>query len=304
MTSHHTPAEAGLPSLPPLSDADQLIEALSKNIRLRAGGFIVTIYGDVVEPRGGHVWMGNLIETCASVGINESLVRTAVSRLVAADRLKGSREGRKSYYSLSDAAQGEFLAAAKRIFGPVEPQDWCFVWLPDSATEADQVVLEGVGFRRTGAGWWLGPRGHLPQSAKGLVLAADMLGDRDLIRSMAAGLWDWTPLSEAYQAFVTGFTPILVALEQGMAIRPDQMLQLRLLMVHQFRQVALRDPDLPLAARPEPWIGHQARALFAMLYRLLSGGADAYIARQFVSVDGPLPATTAMVERRLVLLAG
>jgi len=48
-------------------------------LSLRAGSFIVTLYGDVVEPRGGRLWMGNIIETCASMGISETLVRTAVS---------------------------------------------------------------------------------------------------------------------------------------------------------------------------------------------------------------------------------
>ena len=53
----------------------------------RAAAFIVTIYGDVVEPRGGATWIGNLIEICAAVGISETLVRTAVSRLVSAGQL-------------------------------------------------------------------------------------------------------------------------------------------------------------------------------------------------------------------------
>lgn len=63
----------------------------------RCASFIVTIYGDVVEPRGGILWMGNLIDLCAVAGLNESLVRTSVSRLVSAGQLIGVREGRKSY---------------------------------------------------------------------------------------------------------------------------------------------------------------------------------------------------------------
>ena len=61
------------------------------------GAFIVTVYGDVVVPRGGVLWTGTLIEVCERVGISESLVRTAVSRLVAAHRLRGERLGRHSY---------------------------------------------------------------------------------------------------------------------------------------------------------------------------------------------------------------
>lgn len=309
MTSHPTsstpmPAETAPVSASQRGDADRLIETVIKAIRLRAGGFIVTIYGDVVEPRGGHLWIGNLIETCASVGISESLVRTAVSRLVAADRLKGSREGRRSYYSLSEAAQTEFMLAAGRIFEPKHNQGWCCVWLPERGAEPDVTLLEWAGFRRLAAGWWLGPRATLPTGLNALVLDGTMTGPKAMVQAMAANLWDWSVLDEGYAGFVRVFTPVRQAIEDKQIIAPDQMLQLRLLMVHQFRQVALRDPDLPPDALPDGWIGHLARALFAELYHALSPLADAYVASHFVSAAGPLAAQTVMTERRLALLAG
>ncbi|PII39244.1 hypothetical protein T190_08555, partial [Sinorhizobium meliloti CCBAU 01290] len=98
----------------------RIIRPILDETPLRAASFIVTIYGDVVEPRGGAIWIGNLIEICAGVGISETLVRTAVSRLVAAGQLAGEREGRRSFYRLTDAARAEFAAAARVIFGPPE----------------------------------------------------------------------------------------------------------------------------------------------------------------------------------------
>lgn len=71
-----------------------LVSRILSSAQPRASSFIVTIYGDVVEPRGNVLWMGTLIECCARHGISESLVRTAVSRLVAAGRLEGERIGR------------------------------------------------------------------------------------------------------------------------------------------------------------------------------------------------------------------
>ena len=81
--------------------APRATDGLLDGERLRAASFIVTIYGDVVEPRGGLLWMGTLIEVCARAGISETRVRTAVSRLVAAGRLEGTREGRRSFYRLT-----------------------------------------------------------------------------------------------------------------------------------------------------------------------------------------------------------
>src|SRR5690242_7752912 len=90
-------------------ELSEAVAALLINLPIKAASFIVTIYGDVIEPRGGVVWIGNLIETCKNVGITETLVRTAVSRLVAAGRLAGEREGRRSFYRLTEAAQAEFV---------------------------------------------------------------------------------------------------------------------------------------------------------------------------------------------------
>ena len=36
-----------------------------------AAPFVVTLYGDVVAPRGGELWTGNIVETLATVGIGE-----------------------------------------------------------------------------------------------------------------------------------------------------------------------------------------------------------------------------------------
>ncbi len=69
------------------------VAALVEPGELRAASFIVTLYGDVVEPRGGLLWMGTLVEVCALVGISETRVRTAVSRLVAAGPARGDARG-------------------------------------------------------------------------------------------------------------------------------------------------------------------------------------------------------------------
>lgn len=67
------------------------------------------------------MWTGTLIELCRCVGTNELLVRTSVSRLVAASRLEGERIGRRSYYRLRSSAVAEFMQAADLLYGPDRP---------------------------------------------------------------------------------------------------------------------------------------------------------------------------------------
>lgn len=96
----------------------QWLPLLQQRLTTRAPAMIVTIYGDIVVPRGGVLWMGTLVEICAHLGISETLVRTAVSRLVAAEQLVGERDGRRSYYRLASGARTEFAAAARLLYGP------------------------------------------------------------------------------------------------------------------------------------------------------------------------------------------
>ena len=113
------------------------------------------------------------------------MVRTAVSRLVAANRLNGEREGRRSYYRLSDSAQTEFLLAASRIYGRRPRQDWCFIWLADTGQEPALAHLELAGFRRLASNWFLGPQAHLPPQINAVMFDAQTQAPRAMLQAMA-----------------------------------------------------------------------------------------------------------------------
>ena len=274
------------------SAPSHLLQQVLDGLSLRAGSFIVTIYGDVVEPRGGRLWMGALIETCARVGINESLVRTAVSRLVAAGQLEGERAGRRSFYGLTEAARREFLAAAQIIFGAEARPGWSLLWLPPELGDDAGTQLDRAGFARLAPRWYLGS-GEAPV-AGALCFSAEAKNVA-LLRAMAASHWDLLAEGQAYADFISRFSRL-----EGTAqsLSPDEALLLRLLLVHQFRAAALRDPGLPDEALPKGWPGRPARTLFARLYLALSGGAEARIAEAFESEDGPLPDATEATRRR------
>jgi len=275
--------------------------ALAGAMPLRAAGFIVTLYGDVVVPRGGEVWIGTVIEACAAVGISETLVRTAVSRLVSAGQLEGWRRGRRSFYRLSDAAQAEFAEASRLIYGPPEgggaPARWRFVHLPEDGAEGRMTQLERAGYARLRPQLAVGvARGAAPRGL--LCFEAEASGALGLMAGFAAQAWDLEPHAAAYRAFLARFA----AVEAG-ALTGTEALAMRLLLVHAWRGVLLRDPRLPPEALPVDWPGHAARALFARLYTALSPAADSLVAARFEGGKGPLPAVNAVLEARAALLA-
>jgi phenylacetic acid degradation operon negative regulatory protein len=283
-------------------DARELIDAILAERPLRAGAFIVTLYGDVVVPRGGTLWIGNLIETCAEVGINESLVRTAVSRLVAAGRLEGERDGRRSFYRLTEAAREEFERAAILLFGGrAASGDWRFVHF---AGPAPGDALERAGYARIAPRFAVSPWSAepVPDEAGALVFRAEPAGGRDALRAFAAELWRLDEHAEAYAAFLRLFDPLAACLEAGRPPPGRTCLIARLVLVNEFRKAALADPRLPADALPDDWPGEPARRLFARLYLRLSEGADSHVEAHFVDARGPLRAVgDALVRRRAAL---
>ena len=272
-----------------------LIPRLCADLPITAGSFIVTVYGDVVVPRGEVLWIGSLIETCARIGISENLVRTAVSRLVAAGRLEGERSGRRSFYRLAPAARAEFADAARLLYARPQPSgDWLVMLHPAMPED----LARRHRMARMGGDLWLCPaRGDLPPTG-GLVLRAAPAAGLDHLPQLA-GFWDLAALAQGYRMVLARFRP----LSDGPVLSPEDALIARLLLVHLYRGVLLRDPGLPPEALPPDWPGTEAQALFRSLYPALSPLAEAHIARVMVGEDGPLAETTPRTQARLHALA-
>lgn len=266
---------------------------------MKGAAFIVTIYGDVVEPRGGVLWMGNLIDTCTAAGISESLVRTAVSRLVAAGQLDGSRVGRRSFYRLTPEARAEFAYAASVLYEPHDASQWRMVYLGGQEPDATMRRLKRLGYAAVASRLAIGPDGAPALPSDALVWDAAVTQGGDAMRQFAAEYWDLDTYAAAFQSFIGRFQPVAALAE---SVEPAMALTLRLLLVHQYRGVALRAPRLPSEAMPQGWAGHAARRLFAQLYLALSKAADKYISASFVDGDGPLLEVGNAVRQRQAML--
>ena len=137
-------------------------------------------------------------------------------------------------------------------------------------------------------------RGQAPPTGA-LVFHAEALTNA---RPLTA-FWDLTALRDGYAGFIALFS----------SLTPDRLseseaLTARLLLVHAYRFVLLRDPRLPVEHLPADWNAPEARALFCRLYLALTPAAESHVAALCEGTDGPLPATTEASEhRRLALLS-
>lgn len=266
----------------------------------RAAAFIVTVYGDIVEPRGGILWMGSLIDICADFGITETLVRTAVSRLVDAGQLSGERTGRRSYYRLTQAARIEFSLAAKALFAPDHNHDgWLFLRRPAAVSEN---ILLREGFVPMGPDLLIGADRERNMTLEGMVFRASLQQGKDDLPEFAQQYWQLDKYAAAYQTFMVLFKTLGQELDNGLKISGRASLSARLALVHEYRAVLLRDPRLPHAALPKDWPGGSAGRLFADLYARLSPATNAYVGSALSDPVATLPAETAATKQRLVTL--
>src|SRR5215212_3317467 len=235
---------------PPPPPPSPLAATLARVGPPRIASFVVTVWGDAVAPRGGSLWLGSLQAILDRLGCTPGQVRTAMSRLTEEGWLARNRVGRHSFYRLGSRGEASFGAAAARIYAGCAP-DWDgFFRLvlgggPDTAARGFGALPGGVLVGVAGA------LDDLPRDAPALLATPRSPAEA---RAVAAQAWPLETLAGGYAHFLAGFAPLRDA-----AVPAEEALPLRLLLVHEWRRVVLRDPLLPAALLPEDWPGAPAR---------------------------------------------
>lgn len=265
---------------------------------------LVTIFGDSVRPHGGEVWTGSLVGLVEPLGISERLVRTSLNRLASEGLLATRRVGRRSFYSVTPAADREFASVEERIYHRAR-EAWDGRWtivaetggLPAPVRTELRQRLGWLGFAALAPGVQICPAdrsaavGALLEDldAGGAVAAfrgtANGLGLDD--RALARRTSDLDVLTPAYEAFLGRFGP-LVNGAAGEADAETSFLT-RTLLLHGWRRIVLREPALPAELWPDAWVGDTAYDVAAAAYHHLSPGAEAHLQAACETPAGALP---------------
>lgn len=265
----------------------------------RIWSLIVTLYGDAVVPRGGSLWIGSLIEIMALFRIDAGPVRTAISRLSADGWLASVKRGRASYYRLSRGGEDEFLQATRRIYAalPTQAGELRVAAIGPAADAASlRGELKAAGFAAISPVLHAG-FGELPETLRdraGLFLLAPRAQDRAALAAAAFGLDE---MAKAYDDFVARYAPVAAWLRDAVP-SGEEALVARILLIHDFRRVVLRDPGLPRDLLPAEWSGEGARALAGEIYRAVVAASERFLDRHGRDENGLLPPPDAAFHRR------
>src|SRR5690349_10179736 len=260
-----------------------LVNRFRRQRPLRAGSLLITILGDAIAPRGGTIALGSLITLASPFGLNERLVRTSIGRLANDQWVSFERNGRASYYSLTQHGRARFAEATERIYG-APPQHWDGLWTlvlapPALKNRRDELRDEmlWLGFGSIAPGVFAHPTysesairtriAELEASAQLIVMQGSHLTSTENANLVAMG-WDLADLSRRYQRFIDMFAPVADALaaQDRAPLSAEVAFILRTLLLHEYRKIHLRDPLLPAALLPDDWAGFDAQELCRNLY--------------------------------------
>jgi len=256
----------------------RIIEQLKRETS-RTGSIVITVFGDAIVPRGGSVWLGTLLEFFETIDIDSSVVRTAMSRLTADGWFERSKVGRNSFYRLVQSERQTFDIATRHIYGaPIS--DW---------TGRFGSPLPGV---------WVAPSGApIPEEAAGAI-RLEVSAEDEAGRRLLSESWPLDRTADAYQKFMKTFEPLRGWIGRSKPLADADAFTARILLIHHYRRVVLRDPLLPTALLPADWPGRAARTLCGEIYRGLLPASEQWLDRHGTNETGPLPPAGKELARR------
>ena len=259
------------------------IHLLTDQQQQRVWSVIVSIFGDLARRPGDRIGGVALTRIICGMGIKPEAIRVALHRLRKDGWIDSERSGRASFHHLTPVGRAESARASQRIYArdPGLPDSWHVLVSDDAGHGLDALTDTGI-YVRLGRSIAVGP-GPLPTGRR------EFLGFDANGFSVPARVWDLVCPAELNQAC----SELHDALNQVERIMPKearltalQIATLRSLLVHRWRRVLLRHPDLPGVFFPPSWRGAECRVLVSELLDRLPRPEPAALDQDSLSVAG------------------
>ena len=254
---------------------------------------IVTIYGLYARHAGGWFSIAALIKLMAGLGVEESAVRSAISRLKVRGLLESRRVNGAAGYGLSGRGSEILTAGDRRIFRRPRARTadgWLLAVfsVPEherARRHALRSRLAWLGFGTVAAGVWIAP-GQLAAETRDVLTADDLAAYVSLftadylafgdVRDKIGQWWDLDRLEQLYQAFIDSAGPMLARWQAG-GHDPGQAFADYVRVLTAWRRLPFLDPGLPQELLPADWDGARAAELFGELQDRLSELASEHV---------------------------
>jgi phenylacetic acid degradation operon negative regulatory protein len=249
-----------------------------------ARGLLFTVLGEFVRPGGGTAWTSAVIDTLGRLDVEEKAARQALMRTASDGWLSSERLGRRTRWTLTEAARRLLTDGADRIFtftGTALAWDGHWLLALARVPEIDRRTrhllrtrLAWAGFGSPAPGVWISAHPERRDEAARVLADAGVLdahlfvaehAGREEIADLVRQAWDLRALDGEYRDFLGTFSA-----------RPavDPLAGL-IDLVHSWRRFPWVDPTLPAQLLPADWSGTRAVTLFARQHARWSSEAAA-----------------------------
>ena len=255
----------------------------------------MTIYGLYAREVGGWLSVSALIRLMGGLGVDESAVRSSISRLKRRGILEAERVDGRAGYALSAQAREILDAGDRRIFRrrrATLDEGWILAVfsVPESERRRRHTLrsrLAWLGFGSVGPGVWIAPA-HLHDEARDVLLREQLAEYVDLFEASYLGFgqaaeqvaqwWDLDGLDALYQQFVADYAPVLAAWRTGRGKDdPERAFADYVRVLTAWRRLPYLDPGLAPELLPRDWSGTQAADLFFALQRRLDKPSHRFV---------------------------
>lgn len=234
---------------------DTSFETLLNSIRgtqpPRVWSLLVTVFGELAQDKGATISGSVIGQLTALIGIKPEASRVALHRLRKDGWIDSQRTGRSSAYSLTEQGRSQSAAASPLIYSNNSPTEDAWLIVSDPAQPAS--CPNGI--------WITSQIAIAPNAAPEPHVFSSKLSETNALPDwMKARLCppDLIALSEDLSHHLT---QLQTQLHHASQLTPLQIATLRVLIVHEWRRIALKAPPLPDNVFPQDWRGTECRQM-------------------------------------------
>jgi phenylacetic acid degradation operon negative regulatory protein len=238
-------------------NGSQAIEALTALGDIKVWSLIVTVLGDRALD-GRYIPSAQIAAALEPIGVKPDALRVSLHRLRRDDWVVSRRVGRTSEYALSAKGISISRRAAHRIYAAAPARDDWVMIVTDTAEE-QATFSARPGVARLSSDVFLVP--NLPPCGATLTAKATWpLPGWAIARIVEPDVWQ-------------GYERLAIVAQMirrtAMQVEPHMLAAIRILVLHQWRRLVLRHPDVPDAAIGADWPGAVCRAEVQHLLSLI-----------------------------------
>jgi phenylacetic acid degradation operon negative regulatory protein len=253
---------------------------------------IFTLFGTYIRNYGNRISNQALSTLMGVFEFSPEAVRAAAFRMVNQGWLKREREGRNTYYTLTDAGKIRVKQGVLRIFD-IDQNVWDGTWylltysIPEKRRNVRDELrreLKWLGFESISNGTWITPW-NLQPIVQPLIEKHELIDQVEFFacehrgftsdRALAHRCWNFAEIAYQYQLFIERWQPKYEHLET-ISTNPMECFKEQALIIHEWRKFLHLDPKLPFQLLSNDWIGKEALYLFNEIYKGLSDYGTSY----------------------------